>query len=103
MYKRQDFGRLGDGELRYLALTLVLLTGPGVLEVDPPGEVPPAMRTLTVLTDGLERALDPRQGAELLGLAARMGERGHIRLVGTVSDPAWARGTPGVTVVHLNP
>ncbi|MDL2078305.1 ATP-binding protein [Streptomyces sp. GXMU-J15] len=100
---RTDFGRLGDGELRYLALALVLLTGPGVLEVDPPGEVPPAMRTLTVLTDGLERCLDPHQRAELLHLAARMGDRGHIRLVATVSDAAWACRTPGVTVVHLNP
>ncbi|MBC2907887.1 ATP-binding protein [Streptomyces cupreus] len=100
---RTDFARLGDGELRYLALALVLLTGPGVLELDAPGEVPPAMRTLTVLTDGLERALDPRQRTELLGLAARMCERGHIRLVGTVSDAAWTCGTPGVTVVHLNP
>ena len=27
--------RLGDGELRYIALALVLLTGPGVLEMDP--------------------------------------------------------------------
>ncbi|WP_399497551.1 AAA family ATPase [Streptomyces sp. P17] len=100
---RTDFGRLGDGELRYLALALVLLTGPGVLELDAPGEVPPAMQTLTVLTDGLERALDPRQRTELLRLAARMCERGHIRLVGTVSDATWADGTPGVTVVHLNP
>ncbi|MFE0675825.1 AAA family ATPase [Streptomyces sp. NPDC058867] len=100
---RTEFGRLGDGELRYLALALVLLTGPGVLALDEPGEVPPAMRTLTVLTDGLERALDPRQRAELLGLGARMCERGHIRIVGTVGDASWAEGAPGVTVVHLNP
>ncbi|MFI9768005.1 ATP-binding protein [Streptomyces sp. NPDC052415] len=100
---RTDFARLGDGELRHLALTLVLLTGPGVLDLDAPGEVPPAMRTLTVLTDGLERALDPRQRTELLRLAARMCARGHIRLVGTVSDAAWAGEAPGVTVVHLNP
>ncbi|MGV9456809.1 ATP-binding protein [Streptomyces sp. NPDC003635] len=100
---RTEFGRLGDGELRYLALTLVLLTGPGVLELDPPGEVPPAMRTLTVLADGLERGLDPRQRTELLALAARMCERGHIRLVGAVGDAVWADGTPGVTVVHLTP
>ncbi|MGW0599101.1 ATP-binding protein [Streptomyces sp. NPDC002776] len=100
---RTDFARLGDGELRHLALALVLLTGPGVLDLDAPGEVPPAMRTLTVLTDGLERALDPHQRTELLRLAARMCARGHIRLVGTVSDPACADGTPGVTVVHLTP
>ncbi|MEU7851947.1 hypothetical protein AB0B69_31595, partial [Micromonospora parva] len=96
-------GLLGDGELRYLALALVLLTGPGVLDVDAPGEVPDAMRVLTVLADGVDRALDPRQRTELLGLAARMCARGHIRFVGTVSDASWAYGMDGVTVVHLNP
>ena len=100
---RTGFERLGDGELRYAALALVLLTGPGVLEVDPPGEVPAAMQTLTVLADGLDRALDVRQRAELLRLAARMCERGHIRLVGAVSDASWADGVEGVTVVHLEP
>ncbi|MFJ9634393.1 AAA family ATPase [Streptomyces sp. NPDC101175] len=100
---RTGFERLGDGELRYAALALVLLTGPGVLEVDPPGEVPAAMRTLTVLADGIDRALDVRQRAELLRLAARMCERGHIRLVGAVSDASWAEQVEGVTVVHLVP
>ncbi|MEV0175645.1 ATP-binding protein [Streptomyces sp. NPDC050803] len=100
---RTEFGRLGDGELRYLALTLVLLTGPGVLEVDAAGEVPPAMQTLTVLADGLDRSLDPGQRVELLRLAARMCDRGHIRLVGAVSDGSWAGRVPGATVVHLNP
>ncbi|WP_225827001.1 AAA family ATPase [Streptomyces naphthomycinicus] len=100
---RTGISRLGDGELRYLALTLVLLTGPGVLDVDTPGEVPDALRSLTVLADGFERALDPRQRRELLRTAARMGERGHIRCVAAVSDASWATGTPGVTVVHLNP
>ncbi|MBD0838258.1 AAA family ATPase [Streptomyces sp. TRM68416] len=100
---RTEFGRLGDGELRYAALTLVLLTGPGVLEVDAAGEVPPAMQTLTVLADGLDRSLDPRQRVELLRLAARMCERGHIRLVAAVSDGSWAVPVPGATVVHLDP
>ncbi|MFJ2889190.1 AAA family ATPase [Streptomyces sp. NPDC087305] len=100
---RTGFERLGDGELRYTALALVLLTGPGVLEVDPPGEVPAAMQTLTVLADGLDRAVDVRQRAELLRLAARMCERGHIRLVGAVSDASWATRIDGVTVVHLDP
>ncbi|UXX97803.1 ATP-binding protein [Streptomyces sp. AD2-2] len=100
---RTGFERLGDGELRYAALALVLLTGPGVLEVDPPGEVPAAMQTLTVLADGLDRAVDVRQRAELLRLAARMCERGHIRLVGAVSDASWATRIDGVTVVHLEP
>ncbi|MFF1305853.1 AAA family ATPase [Streptomyces sp. NPDC058307] len=100
---RTELGRLGDGELRYLALALVLLTGPGVLEVDPAGEVPAAMQTLTVLTDNLDRSLDPRQRTELLRLAVRMCERGHIRLVGAVSDASWTAGVDGVTVVHLEP
>ncbi|MFG3154955.1 ATP-binding protein [Streptomyces sp. NPDC048219] len=99
---RTGLPRLGYGELRYLALALVLFTGPGVLEVDPAGEVPAALQTLTVLADGLDRGLDVRQRAELLRLAARMCDRGHIRLVGAVADASWA-AAPGVTVVHLGP
>ncbi|MCF1646654.1 ATP-binding protein [Streptomyces indiaensis] len=97
-----DLGRLGHGELRYLAFALVLLTGPGVLEVDPAGEVPAALQTLTILADGFDRGLDPRQQRQLLGLAARMCRRGHIRLVGAVGDGSCAEGTEGVTVVHLD-
>ncbi|MEV5873261.1 ATP-binding protein [Streptomyces sp. NPDC052101] len=99
---RSELARLGDGELRYLALTLVLLTGPGVLDLDAPGEVPDALRSLTVLADGFDRCLDPCQRRELLRTAARMGERGHIRCVGAVSDASWAAGIEGVTVVHLD-
>ncbi|MCX4904809.1 ATP-binding protein [Streptomyces sp. NBC_00878] len=100
---RTPLGRLGDGELRYLALALVLLTGPGVLEVDTAGEVPAALQTLTVLADGFDRDLDVRQREGLVRLAARMCERGHIRLVGAVSDASWAAGVDGVTVVDLAP
>ncbi|GGX15164.1 biotin transporter BioY [Streptomyces malachitofuscus] len=99
---RTELRRLGDGELRYTALALVLLTGPGVLETDVPGEVPAALRTLTVLADGLDRSLDPGQRTHLIRLAARMCERGHIRLAGAVSDASWAAAVPGVTVVHLD-
>ncbi|WP_231626792.1 AAA family ATPase [Streptomyces apocyni] len=119
--------RIGDGELRYLALALVLLTGSGVLAVDPYAELPSAEQPLTVLADGLVRGMDPRQARELLALAVRMTDRGHIRLVGTVSDASWVagadgvsgaggaggaggadgaggtEGTDGVTVVHLRP
>ncbi|MBV2355253.1 ATP-binding protein [Streptomyces sp. J2-1] len=98
---RTELARLGDGELRYVALALVLLTGPGVLDMDGPGEVPDALRTLTVLADGFDRSLDPVQRAALLRTAARMGERGHVRCVAAVSDASWAAGTEGVTVVHL--
>ncbi|MFE1910729.1 AAA family ATPase [Streptomyces anandii] len=100
---RTGFERLGDGELRYTALALVLLTGPGVLEVDPAGEVPAALQTLTVLADGLDRGLDPSQRAGLLRLAARMCERGHIRLTAAVSDASWAGEVPGARVVDLSP
>ncbi|GAA2246380.1 biotin transporter BioY [Streptomyces ruber] len=101
---RTPLALLGDGELRYLALALVLLTGPGVLEVDPAGEVPAALQGLTVLADGFDRALDARQTRELVRLSAHVGERGHIRLVGAVGDAtatAEVRGTHGVTVVEM--
>ncbi|WP_370664998.1 ATP-binding protein [Streptomyces sp. IBSBF 2507] len=109
---RTGLARLGYGELRYLALALVLFTGPGVLAVDPAGEVPAALQTLTVLADGFDRGLDVGQRAELLRLAARMCDRGHIRLVAAVADASWvagavgeagADGSGGVTVVHLEP
>ncbi|MEU9331806.1 ATP-binding protein [Streptomyces sp. NPDC048290] len=100
---RTDFARLGDGELRYVALALALLTGPGVLAADPPGEVPPALRSLTVLADGLDRALDPVQRAALLRLAVETAGDGRFRCVAAVSDASWATGAPGVTVVHLDP
>ena len=78
--------RLGDGELRCLALGLVLLTGPGVLAMDPVAEVPQAMQTLTVLADGLDRDLDARQARALLALAAEICASGHLRLVATVRE-----------------
>ncbi|MEU5400528.1 ATP-binding protein [Streptomyces sp. NPDC005963] len=95
--------RLGDGELRYLALALVLLTGPGVLAMNQVTEVPDAYQSLTVLADGLDRCLDRRQARELIGLAAEMAGRGHVRLVGAVADAGFARGVAGVTVVDLKP
>ncbi|MET8641512.1 ATP-binding protein [Streptomyces sp. NPDC004675] len=100
---RTPLNLLGDGELRYLALALVLLTGPGVLEVDPVGEVPAALQTLTVLADGFDRGMDRWQARELLRLAVRMSERGHVRLVGAVSDVSRAAEVDGVTVVDLSP
>ncbi|MFD5874938.1 AAA family ATPase [Streptomyces sp. NPDC060322] len=98
-------GRLGDGELRYLAFALVLLTGPHVLVVDPATEVPSAMQALTVLADGLDRSLDARQAGELLALAASICADGHMRLLGTVGEATAAavRGAAGTTVVDLAP
>jgi energy-coupling factor transporter ATP-binding protein EcfA2 len=100
---RTPVGRLGDGELRYLALALVLLTGPGVLEVDPVVEVPSAYQNLTVLADGIDHCLDPRQKRALGELAARACGSGHIRLLGAVSDGTWAAEVGGVSVVDLEP
>ncbi|TLQ43194.1 AAA family ATPase [Streptomyces marianii] len=94
-------GRLGDGELRFLALALVLLTGPGVLAVDQASEVPRALQSLTVLAENLDRALDAAQFRALLALAASVCADGHLRLVGEVGEAAAAREVRGVTVVDL--
>ncbi|MFD7613209.1 ATP-binding protein [Streptomyces sp. NPDC059828] len=95
-------GRLGDGELRFLAMALVLLTGPGVLSVDQAAEVPGALQSLTVVADGFDRCLDPGQAAGLAALAASICAEGHLRLVGAVSgDGAFARELEGVAVVDL--
>ncbi|MFJ8589349.1 AAA family ATPase [Streptomyces sp. NPDC093595] len=95
--------RLGDGELRYLALALVLLTGPGVLAVDQAAEVPGALQTLTVLADGFDRGLDRRQTGELLRLAAEICAERHMRFVATAGEAAAeaARQGEGLTVVDL--
>ncbi|MFC7917212.1 ATP-binding protein [Streptomyces sp. NPDC057386] len=99
-----DFPRLGDGELRYMALALVLLTGAGVLDVEAPvGEVPDALCALTVLADGFDRGLDVRQRRELARLARQTVAGGHLRCVAAVSDAGWAVGDRAVTVVHLEP
>lgn len=98
-----ELGRLGSGELRFLALALVLLTGPGVLAMDPAAELLSARQALTVLADGFDRGLDGRQSAELLRLALLSCGRGHVRLAAAVGreTAAAARVTPGVTVVDL--
>ncbi|MFF9870248.1 AAA family ATPase [Streptomyces sp. NPDC013953] len=95
--------RLGDGELRYLALALVLLTGPGVLAVDQAAEVPGALQTLTVLADGFDRGLDRWQAGELLRLAAEICAEGHMRFVATAGEAVAEAARPGegLTVVDL--
>ncbi|KOU22412.1 biotin transporter BioY [Streptomyces sp. WM6372] len=100
-----ELGRLGAGELRFLALALVLLTGPGVLAMDPAAELISARQALTVLADGFDRDLDGRQSAELLRLALLSCGRGHVRLLAAVGEAAAAaaRVTPGVAVVDLTP
>ncbi|MGP3688993.1 ATP-binding protein [Streptomyces sp. IBSNAI002] len=98
-----ELGRLGSGELRFLALALVLLTGPGVLAMDPAAELLAAQQALTVLADGFDRGLDRRQSAELLRLALLSCGRGHVRLAAAVGEETAAAARPlaGVTVVDL--
>ncbi|MDF9816165.1 ATP-binding protein [Streptomyces sp. SPB162] len=93
--------RLGDGELRFLGIALVLLTGPGVLEVDTSAELLPAAQVLTVLSDGFDLGMDRRQSRELLSLAGMAAERGHIRLLGVVHDASVAEGLSGVSVIDF--
>ncbi|MFE3282235.1 ATP-binding protein [Streptomyces sp. NPDC059233] len=98
-----ELARLGSGELRFLALALVLLTGPGVLAMDPAAELPSARQVLTVLADDFDRGLDRRQSAELLRLALLSCGRGHVRLAASVGEATAdaARRLPGVAVVDL--
>ncbi|MFI5866966.1 ATP-binding protein [Streptomyces sp. NPDC051546] len=98
-----ELARLGAGELRFLALALVLLTGPGVLDVDPAAELPTARQALAVLADGFDRDLDGRQTAELLRLAVLACGRGQVRLVASAGEACAkaARGLAGVSVVDL--
>ncbi len=92
--------RLGDSQLRFLAMALVLLTGPGVLEMDQGIEVPAALRAMTVVAEGLDSGLDTVQTNALLSVALRAAEHGHVRVVATALDPA-AVSVDGITVVLL--
>lgn len=91
---------MGEGELRAMAFALVLLTGPGILAMDP-AEIPGALQLLTVLAHDVDRGLDRRQVRELLALAARMCERGHVRVVASAHARSWVEEVPGVAVVEL--
>ena len=70
---------MAGGLLRRLAFATVLLTGPGVLQMES-AEVPEAERLLTVLAEDLD--------ADLVGLAAEVAERGHVRVLATARDRA---------------
>lgn len=97
--------RLGDGELRYLALGVALFMGPGTDPADVESEVPSALQTPTLLADGLDRDLDGQQTRELLTAAASAAAAGRVRLLGTVTEAgaARARRTAGAAVVDLGP
>lgn len=97
-------GWLADGELRYLALALVLLTGHDALGVRKVPQVggTAAGPPLTVLADGFDRGLDDHQASKLLTLAGKMCERGEVRLLGTVTSPHRASGVDGARIAHLS-
>ncbi|MFI6443492.1 AAA family ATPase [Kitasatospora sp. NPDC050543] len=104
---RTGADQASDGMLRHLAFAAVLLTGVGVLDVDPPEEVPWAHRQLTVLAEDLGAGLSVEQTASLLRLARDMCDKRHVRLLAALQEPAAAREalgeageTPGFTLVE---
>ncbi len=94
---RTGADQASDGMLRLLAFATVLLTGAGVLDVDPAVEVPAAHRQLTVLAEDLAAGLGAEQVSALLRLAREVCEKEDIRLLGAVQDVAPAR-EPGLGV-----
>lgn len=89
-----------DGMLRLLAFAAVLLTGAGVLDVDPAVEVPWARRQLTVLAEDLGAGLGAEQTASLLRLAREMCDKEHLRLLAAVQEPAAAQQVDGIELVE---
>ncbi len=97
---RTGADQASDGMLRLLAFATVLLTGAGVLDVDPAAEIPWARRQLTVLAEDLGAGLSGEQTASLLRLAAEMCEKEHLRLLAAVQDPAAARQVGAAALVE---
>ncbi|MFJ8041619.1 AAA family ATPase [Kitasatospora sp. NPDC096147] len=98
---RTTADQASDGMLRLLAFSAVLLTGAGVLDVDPAAEVPAAHRQLTVLAEDLSAGLAPEQVAALLRLAKEVCAKEDVRLLAAVQDPGPARETgEAVTLVE---
>ncbi|OKI14302.1 hypothetical protein A6A07_14330 [Streptomyces sp. CB03911] len=92
---RTGADQASDGMLRHLAFAAVLLTGAGVLDVDPAAEVPWAHRQLTVLAEDLGAGLGGEQTASLLRLAREVCGRRDVRLLAALQDPAAAREALG--------
>ena len=86
-----DAAVMGAGLLRRLAFATVLLTGPGVLQVES-AAVPDAERLLTVLAEDLDPGL--------LGLAAEVVARGHVRVLATVRETGTAVVPVGTRMVR---
>ncbi|MER5639294.1 ATP-binding protein [Kitasatospora sp. NPDC002227] len=97
---RTGADQASDGMLRLLAFAAVLLTGAGVLDVDPAAEVPLAHRQLTVLAEDLGAGLAADQIAALLRLAREVCDREDVRLLGALQDPQAAREVGGIDLVE---
>lgn len=97
---RTGADQASDGMLRLLAFAAVLLTGAGVLDVDPAAEVPWARRQLTVLAEDLGAGLSAEQTASLLRLAQEMCEKEHVRLLAAVQDEEPVRAAGGAELVE---
>jgi hypothetical protein len=96
---RTTADRLGSGVLRFLAMATVLLTGPGVLQMESTAEVPDAHRLLTVLAEDLGAGLTAAQAQELLRLADEVSRRGHVRVLAATQEEDALDGLPGVLPV----
>lgn len=82
---------MGGGLLRRLAFATVLLTGPGVLQIES-AALPEAERLLTVLAEDLDPGL--------LGLAAEVVARGHVRVLATLPEACAAPLPAGAVLVR---
>ncbi|WP_052682017.1 AAA family ATPase [Saccharothrix sp. ST-888] len=97
---RTSADQASDGMLRLLAFAAVLLTGAGVLDVEPAAEVPPAHRQLAVLAEDLGAGLANEQIAALLRVAREVCEKGDVRLLAALNDPAPVREVGGAELVE---
>ncbi|GAA2802137.1 ATP-binding protein [Kitasatospora paracochleata] len=97
---RTGADQASDGMLRLLAFAAVLLTGAGVLDVDPALEVPDAHRQLTVLAEDLGAGLAQEQTASLLRLARDVCAKEDIRLLGALQEPSAALDLPEARLVE---
>ncbi|MCK1797025.1 ATP-binding protein [Streptomyces sp. XM4193] len=102
---RTPLDALSDAELRCVAQAFVLLTGSRALLDDSMRSGrsvrEAAQQPLVVLADDLDLGLEPHHARELLALARRMGEEGHVRLLATMEDAALADTVDGASVVKL--
>ncbi|MEZ0089574.1 AAA family ATPase [Streptacidiphilus sp. EB129] len=91
---------LSSGLLRQLAFTTVLLTGPGVLQMESAAEVPDPERLLTVLAEDLDAGLGDEQVGELLRVAGEVVARGHVRLLATAREVPVAAAKEGALALR---